>query len=114
MMIEFVSSTYAHQQTDNRTMSKRLITFLALLAFTIAAATLGATMIKGADANMPDQTGLNAALIAAAGRGDTADARRRLRQGASVAATDEQGRTALIAAAYGDHLEVARLLIEAG
>jgi ankyrin repeat protein len=56
----------------------------------------------------------DAALIAAAGRGDTDEVRRMLHEGASVAATDEQGRTALIAAAYGDHLEVGRLLIEAG
>ena len=55
----------------------------------------------------------DAALIEAAGRGDVAAVRALLRQGASVAATDGRGRTALIAAAYGDHLEVGRLLIQA-
>src|SRR5690349_1081358 len=79
-------------------MSKQFITILTLLAATIAAAALGLTTIKGASENMPTQSSLNAALIAAAERG----------------ATDEQGRTALIAAAYGDHLEVGKLLIQAG
>lgn len=95
-------------------MSKRIVTILTLLALTIAAATLGATMIKGANNNMPTQTELNSALITAAAHGDTAEVHRLLRQGASVTATDDQGRTALIAAAYGDHLAVARLLIQAG
>ena len=37
-----------------------------------------------------------------------------LAQGASVHASDERGVTALIAAAYENQLEVAKLLIEAG
>jgi hypothetical protein len=57
---------------------------------------------------------LNAALIDAAGKGDLAEVNRLLEQGASVKAADGAGRTALIAAAYGNHVDVARVLIEAG
>ena len=71
-------------------------------------------MTREAGADGRGQVERDAALIAAAGRGDIDEVRRLLRQGASVAATDGQGRTALIAAAYGDHLEVGKLLIEAG
>lgn len=57
------------------------------------------------------------ALIAAAGRGDTASVRRLLGEGASVTARDGQGRTALLAATHaapGAGTEAARLLIAAG
>ena len=37
-----------------------------------------------------------------------------LEQGARVDAADSSGATALVAAAYGNHVEVARLLIDAG
>jgi len=37
-----------------------------------------------------------------------------LAQGAGVTARDSNGRTALIAAAYGAHLEIAQALIDAG
>ncbi len=37
-----------------------------------------------------------------------------LEQGARVDAADSSGATALVAAAYGNHVEVARLLVEAG
>jgi uncharacterized protein len=53
-------------------------------------------------------------LISAAERGDARAVRRLLEEGASVDARDEGGRTALIAAAYGNRLSVARSLIEAG
>ncbi|MFN8182911.1 MAG: ankyrin repeat domain-containing protein [Candidatus Nanopelagicales bacterium] len=53
-------------------------------------------------------------LIAAAGRGDLAAVRRAHVRGASVDARDRRGRTALIAAAYGNHVAVARFLIAAG
>ena len=56
----------------------------------------------------------DAALIDAAGRGDTDAVKRLVDQQASVTASDARGRTALIAAAYGDHVEAARLLIAAG
>jgi len=53
-------------------------------------------------------------LIRASERGDTQAVRRLLQQDASVDARDERGRTPLIAAAYANRLEVARLLIGAG
>lgn len=56
----------------------------------------------------------DAALIAAAKRGDVDTVKQLLAQGASVRATDASGATALIAAAYGNHIEVARVLIQAG
>jgi ankyrin repeat protein len=52
--------------------------------------------------------------MAAADRGDTGEVQRLLSEGASVAAADERGVTALIAAAYRNRLEVVRLLLEAG
>jgi ankyrin repeat protein len=53
-------------------------------------------------------------LISASGRGDVRAVERLLEQDASVDARDESGRTALIAAAYGNRLDVAGLLVEAG
>lgn len=53
-------------------------------------------------------------LITAARDGDVQRVRRLLDQHASIAARDGSGATALVAAAYGNHLEVARLLLEAG
>src|SRR3954468_24431100 len=53
------------------------------------------------------------ALISAAGRGDTDEVRRLLRQGTSVRATDERGRTALLAASYANHPETMRALLAA-
>src|SRR2546423_4575224 len=54
------------------------------------------------------------ALIATAGRGDIAGVERLIREGASVAARDGRGRTALLAATHGNHVAVARALIAAG
>jgi uncharacterized protein len=54
------------------------------------------------------------ALIAAAGKGDLLAVERLIREGASVAARDGRGRTALLAATHGNHVPVARALIEAG
>ena len=56
----------------------------------------------------------DAALIAAAERGDEEAVRRMLEDGADVAARDASGRTALVAAAYGNHLGAAEALIEGG
>jgi ankyrin repeat protein len=56
----------------------------------------------------------DAALIQAAAHGDTVTVRRHLADGAGVTATDAQGRTALVAATYGNHADAARLLIAAG
>jgi hypothetical protein len=54
------------------------------------------------------------ALIEAAGRNDVAMVRQLLKQGASVQAQDQRGRTALLAAVDRNHVESAKLLIEAG
>jgi uncharacterized protein len=53
-------------------------------------------------------------LISASERGDVRAVEHLLEQGTSVEARDEGGRTALIAAAYGNRLDVAKLLVEAG
>jgi ankyrin repeat protein len=54
------------------------------------------------------------ALIAAAGKGDLGAVERLIREGASIAARDGRGRTALLAATHGNHVTVARALIAAG
>ena len=53
-------------------------------------------------------------LISASERGDVRAVERLLEQGAGVDTRDEGGRTALIAAAYGNRLVVAQLLVDAG
>jgi ankyrin repeat protein len=53
-------------------------------------------------------------LISASERGDVRAVERLLEQGAGVDTRDEGGRTALIAAAYGNRLDVAGLLVDAG
>ncbi|HEX2729394.1 MAG TPA: ankyrin repeat domain-containing protein [Rubrobacteraceae bacterium] len=53
-------------------------------------------------------------LIPAAAQGDVNTVTRLLDEGASVDARDEAGRTALVAAAYENRLEVAKVLIKAG
>lgn len=86
--------------------------FLAVSALVaVLAWSAGTGVQQETDAAVPDN---DRALIDAARRGDTTQVGRLLQRGASVRATDESGATALIAAAYGDHLAVARLLIAAG
>jgi uncharacterized protein len=53
-------------------------------------------------------------LIVAAGEGDPGRVRRMLARGADVRARDAAGATALVRAAYGNHVDVARLLAGAG
>ena len=53
-------------------------------------------------------------LVDAASRGDAAEVRRLLDDGADANERDASGRTAVTAAALGDHVEVARVLIAAG
>jgi ankyrin repeat protein len=62
----------------------------------------------------PRDPDLDQRLIVAAGRGDLPAVRRALAAGASVAPTDDRGATALVRAAYGNHVEVAAALIAAG
>jgi hypothetical protein len=77
-----------------------------VIAITLA---LLAAPHAGAQIAAPD-----AALIKAAEAGDAAEVRRLLARGASVKARDATGRTALVAATYGNRPDVAKLLIEAG
>ena len=53
-------------------------------------------------------------LIEAAGRGDVGAVRQALADGAGVNGRDVCDRTAITAAALGDHVDVARVLIDAG
>jgi hypothetical protein len=76
----------------------------ALVAALAGSVFLGARMTGDAAHAGEQMAERDAALIVAAGRGDIPELRRLLRHGASLAATDSQGRTALVAAAYGDHL----------
>ncbi len=72
-----------------------------------------ATM-EGGQADVETGVETDAALIAAAERGDEEAVRQMLEEGADVAARDASGRTALVATAYGNHLGAAAMLIEAG
>jgi DNA-binding beta-propeller fold protein YncE len=78
-----------------------------------AAAAGGPASVPAVLSPVPDAA-RDRALIEAAGRGDGGAVERLLREGAGVHAADGRGVTALIAAAYGNHLEAARLLIAAG
>ena len=62
----------------------------------------------------PTSPGADHALIVAASRGDLAGVRTALAEGANVRAMDGEGATALVRAAYGNHVEVAEALLEAG
>jgi ankyrin repeat protein len=53
-------------------------------------------------------------LVSAAARGDVGSVRRLLADGAPVNTRDRDGRTAVTAAALGDHVDVVRVLIDAG
>lgn len=69
---------------------------------------------SGTPAASPRDSSLDLPLIDAAARGDAAAVQDLLDRGASVRATDETGRTPLIAAAYGSHVAVAEILLAAG
>ena len=56
----------------------------------------------------------DAALLMSAASGDTAGVSRALSAGAALEARDHRGRTALLLAVAGDHLEVARVLLLRG
>jgi ankyrin repeat protein len=77
-----------------------------MLRATILAVVL---MTAPAQAQSRDQT-----LIAAAAKGDVAAVERLVREGVSLQARDARGRTALLAATHGNHVEAARVLIAAG
>ncbi len=67
--------------------------------------------MAGAESPFADKDHL---LIGAAECNDVESVKRLLRDGAGVQARDQQGRTALLAATYHNHVEVARLLVQAG
>src|SRR4051812_3730 len=75
---------------------------------------LAAVFLMAASAFVHAAPSADQALITAAGKGDLATVERLMREGASVTARDARGRTALLAAAHGDHVPVARALIAAG
>jgi ankyrin repeat protein len=62
----------------------------------------------------PRDSSLDLPLIDAAAAGNLPRVRRLLVSGASVRATDDQGRTPLVAAAYGNKVAVARVLVRNG
>ncbi|MDL2344311.1 ankyrin repeat domain-containing protein [Deinococcus sp. MIMF12] len=87
----------------------------ALLLLPVAEAGGAATPLpQGMGQTHVGQTNLNAALWGAAERGDAARVQDLLTRGASPDARRPDGRTALTAAALGNHIAVARLLITAG
>ena len=81
--------------------------WLLVLTFLVAVLALACSNPSGA-------TDPAAALREAASRGDTPAVRALLEQGAPVDARDDQGATALVRAAYGNHLDAAALLVQAG
>lgn len=62
----------------------------------------------------PAATENDLALIAAAAKGELDGVAKAMRAGGGVKARDAQGRTALLAATYGNHVPVALLLMAAG
>jgi ankyrin repeat protein len=68
----------------------------------------------GDDGAAPPDPALDAELIEASARGDADAVRSLLERGAAVDARDDTGATALIAASYGNHVDLAELLIDAG
>ena len=100
-----VSAVGCGDDNDRRTATAATRTTSPAATVTVQASTTGAPS-PNAEAD--------ARLIERAGAGDLGAVHELLREGASVYATDARKRTALIAAAYGRHFEVARALIEAG
>jgi uncharacterized protein len=85
-----------------------------VLGWAMAGRVAGAAGKADAASRDTASTRADAALIAAAARGDADEVRRLLVAGAAVVARDAEGRTALLAATYGNHPAAARLLIDAG
>jgi ankyrin repeat protein len=65
-------------------------------------------------ARQADAQAMNRLLIAAAERGDTAAVQQLLREGASIDARDERGRTAAMAATHANRVDTVAALIQAG
>jgi ankyrin repeat protein len=86
---------------------------MRLLSGTVGVLVASAVVGCGDDGSAPDPA-RDQALIEAAESGDRDGVERLLEEGASVDATDVHGRTALVAAAYGNHVGVAETLVDAG
>lgn len=96
---------------DRGIVAALVIATMALLGAACASAPAPAASATPSGAIAPPPA---AALIAAAGRGDAEAVRGLLARGAVVDARDDRGATALVRAAYGNHVDVAALLIRAG
>jgi ankyrin repeat protein len=83
----------------------------AVVAFPLVA--LAACGAGGSDPGRPEDR-RPSSLVSAAARGDTGGVRRLLAEGVPVNTRDRDRRTAVTAAALGDHVAVVRLLIDAG
>ena len=68
----------------------------------------------GTSVPAPAATETDLALITAAAKGELDGVAKAMRAGGSIRARDSRGRTALLAAAYGNHVPVALLLMAAG
>jgi uncharacterized protein len=86
----------------------------ALFAIAAAAVLAACGSSEPAATAGTDTRELDRQLILAAAEGDAGRVRSLLARDAGVRARDENGRTALVAAAYGNHLAAARALIDAG
>ena len=71
-------------------------------------------LAAGCDEEATPDPSRDRSLIEAAEAGRPEEVEELLEEGASVDATDAAGRTALVAAAYGNHIAVAEALIDAG
>jgi ankyrin repeat protein len=78
-------------------------------------AVVAGILLAGCDgASEPGAGRLSPAFVVAAGTGDTVAVDRAISAGVDVDARDAGGRTAVTAAALGQHADVVRLLVEAG
>lgn len=89
-------------------------TGLLLVLLVGAAPTLGARPDRRPLHEVTPVSALDTDLLSAARAGDAARVAVLLAAGANADAADPEGRTALTAAALGDHVDVARVLISAG
>ncbi|MEM8599832.1 MAG: tetratricopeptide repeat protein, partial [Bacteroidota bacterium] len=95
-----------------------LVVFFLLAGGTLpSAAQKPAAPAKGESASKDsaaEATGPDAAVLDAAERGDTAALAAALAAGGATTATDANGGSALLRAAFGGHLDVARVLVNGG
>ena len=92
----------------------RLRMACAVIAGAIAALAGGCSRVEPPKAPPPNAAELNESLRDAAAGGEAERVRTLLAQGAVPSATNAEGRTALMLAAFDGHVEVVRLLLVAG